>query len=455
MSSRHLAVCKLVGNFLRSLSSGWRTVETNPIGARSPEPFANRLVTSWKHPKYTFYYGPSRDPISCQLFDPTVARTRPTIFCLFAIHSKAQRTIYPRHWNPLEPERGSGYRAVSFDPSRQDGYLDPVLSILAQLVGTSNRDLRRSILQNFTVAQGAGWTLWTDPGCVSIRVQASGGELKELFGNLPVHLLSRPRIGIPSPPSVSTSTTLASRLLASLPANLEPYPSSPQPESPDSQSRHLRHSHPASLQHAPKDSDGEDEQTRCQEMLAEQFQTQFKLSSYASNTEDSYFRPSSRTSSHRPPPVSPLGMILKKKLSTHQLPQNSARSQLSTGYIRHHSSNSVPYASMNTMSLTPMAPVQQQQQQQHHPAQHPQHIRSTTSSRIQCLSLECEWRPRASRTEEGPGTVTEHSVGKSESWAEAFFSGLPKDKEAGSGSANNSGNRRASARRTRTGPAKA
>ncbi|KAH9452137.1 hypothetical protein MJO29_008856 [Puccinia striiformis f. sp. tritici] len=383
--------------------------------------------------------------------------------------------FYPRHWNPLEPERGSGYRAVSFDPSRQDGYLDPVLSILAQLVGTSNRDLRRSILQNFTVAQGAGWTLWTDPGCVSIRVQASGGELKELFGNLPVHLLSRPRIGIPSPPSVSTSTTPRLSPPGESPSKSRAIPIlapagitrlSVTPPTPFASSKSATRSEGS--------SDGEDEQTRCQEMLAEQFQTQFKLSSYASNTEDSYFRPSSRTScassssegsdqsgfssssSSTATSVAPLGMILKKKLSTHQLPQNSARSQLPTGYIRHHSSNSVPYASMNTMSLTPMAPVQQQQQQQQPPrttspaysAQRRRHASSASVSSVSggrgLLVLK-----------EGPGTVTEHSGGKVGVMGGGVLLGLPKDKEAGSGSANNSGNRRASARRTRTGPAKA
>ncbi|KAI9606288.1 hypothetical protein KEM48_001999 [Puccinia striiformis f. sp. tritici PST-130] len=103
-----------------------------------------------------------------------------------------------------------------------------------------------------------------------------------------------------------------------------------------------------------------------------------------------------------------------------------------------------------------MAPVQQQQQQQQPPrttspaysAQRRRHASSASVSSVSggrgLLVLK-----------EGPGTVTEHSGGKVGVMGGGVLLGLPKDKEAGSGSANNSGNRRASARRTRTGPAKA
>ncbi|OAV91762.1 hypothetical protein PTTG_03755 [Puccinia triticina 1-1 BBBD Race 1] len=386
-----------------------------------------------------------------------------------AFIDKLNARFFPHHWYPLEPERGSGFRAVSFDPSRQDGYLDPVLCMLAQLVGATNRELRRNILQNFGLAQASGWTLWTDPGCVSLRIQASGGELKELWGNLPVHL-SNPRLGVPSPPSLpalprqdsgeSPSKSRAIPILA--PAGVTRL--SVTPPTPFA---------PAKIRTRSEGSDQDDERARCQEMLAEDFQAQLKLSSYVPMSEDPYYRPSSRTScassssdgsdqsgfssssSSTATSVAPLGMMVKKKMSTNQLVQHSAKAQLPTGYIRHHSSNSMPYVSMTNIfptSMTVMAPVHQQPPRRTaSPAFSGQRRRHVPSASVSSVS--------GGRgllvLKEGPGTVTEHSGGKVGVMGGGVLLGLPKDKESAAVLNNNNGNRRASNRRSRTSPTNA
>ncbi|PLW24787.1 hypothetical protein PCANC_27232 [Puccinia coronata f. sp. avenae] len=387
---------------------------------------------------------------------------------------KLNARFVPRHWNPLEPERGSGYRAVSFDPARQDGYLDPVLCMLAHLLGTSNRELRRSILKNFGVAQASGWTLWTDPGCVSLRVQASGGELQELWGTLPAHL-SHPRLAhhsplsLPAPsrqPSVESLSSTSPSKSRAIPilapaagtrlAVTPPTPIGPTIPIPG---------HEASPEH-------EDELAYCQQILANDFRAQFKLASYAPPAEDPYFRPSSRTSSassssegsdqsgfsssssSTATSVAPLGIHVKKKLSASHLLQ--ASHQLPTGYIRHHSSNSMPFASVNntllSAGMTPMASVQHQQTRRaaspaYSAHQRRRHVASASVSSVSggrgLLVLK-----------EGPGTVTEHSGGKVGVMGGGVLLGLPKDKESGA-VVNNGGNRRAGTRRTRTGLAHA
>ncbi|KAA1065568.1 B-cell translocation protein 1, anti-proliferative [Puccinia graminis f. sp. tritici] len=376
---------------------------------------------------------------------------------------KLHARFVPRHWFPLEPERGSGYRAVSFDPSRQDGYLDPVLCMLAHLLGTSNRELRRNILKNFGVAQASGWTLWTDPGCVSLRIQASGGELKELWGNLPTHL-SQPRLGIPSPPTIPSAPRLSpgdspskSRAIPILaPAGVTRLAVTP--PTPFGQSKSRSRS---------EGSDQEDDQARHQEMLVENFQAQLKLSSYVPVTEDPYFRPSSRTScassssegsdrsgfssssSSTATSVAPLGMMVKKKMSTNQLPQSSSAAQYPTGYIRHNSSNSMPYVSTNHMpaSLTAMSAIQHQPPRRAaSPAYASQRRRHVPSASVSSVS--------GGRgllvLKEGPGTVTEHSGGKVGVMGGGVLLGLPKDKESGAVVNNSANNRRTNTRRART-----
>jgi len=385
-----------------------------------------------------------------------------------AFIDKLNARFFPHHWYPLEPERGSGYRAVSFDPARQDGYLDPVLSMLAHLLGTSNRELRRNILKNFGVAQASGWTLWTDPGCVSLRVQASGGELQELWGNLPAHL-SHPRVG-----NYSSSPNAAA---ASRPS---PGHSSPSP----SKSRAIPILAPAAATRlavtppTPNDSsnprvgsDRFDHDDECrQEMLADALQVQYKM--FDSSAEDPYFRPSSRTSSassssegsdqsgfsssssSTATSIAPLGFHVRKKLSINQLRQPSSLAhQLPSGYIRHHSTNSVPYVSMSNAllpaSLTPMTAVQPQQlRRAASPAYSGQRRRHVASASVSSVS--------GGRgllvLKEGPGTVTEHSGGKVGVMGGGVLLGLPKDKDSGAvvNNNNNVGNRRAGARRTRT-----
>ncbi|KNZ60207.1 hypothetical protein VP01_1596g3 [Puccinia sorghi] len=385
-----------------------------------------------------------------------------------AFIDKLHARFLPHHWYPLEPERGSGYRAISFDPTRQDGYLDPVLSMLAHLLGTSNRELRRNILKNFGVAQASGWTLWTDPGCVSLRVQASGGELRELWGNLPAHL-SHPRLGNYSSPNI----TLAPR----------PYPGHSSSPSP-SKSRAIPILAPSAVNQltvtppTPSDpanprvrSERFDQDDECrQEMLAKALQVQYKM--FDSSADDPYFRPSSRTSSassssegsdqsafsssssSTATSIAPLGFHVRKKLSTNQLRQAAhSAHQLPSGYIRHHSTNSAPYVSMSNVllpsSLTPMVPVQQQQLRRAaspaYSGQRRRHVASASVSSVNggrgLLVLK-----------EGPGTVTEHSGGKVGVMGGGVLLGLPKDRDSGAvvnNNHNNAGNRRAGARRTR------
>ncbi|EFP88335.1 uncharacterized protein PGTG_14419 [Puccinia graminis f. sp. tritici CRL 75-36-700-3] len=344
---------------------------------------------------------------------------------------KLHARFVPRHWFPLEPERGSGYRAVSFDPSRQDGYLDPVLCMLAHLLGTSNRELRRNILKNFGVAQASGWTLWTDPGCVSLRIQASGGELKELWGNLPTHL-SQPRLGVPSPPTIPSAPRLSpgdspskSRAIPILaPAGVTRLAVTP--PTPFGQSKSRSRS---------EGSDKKTIQARHQEMLVENFQAQLKLSSYSSRRASiqsgiSFFQASSQ--GHRP--LAPLGMMVKKKMSTNQLPQ---------------SSNSMPYVSTNHMpaSLTAMSAIQHQPPRRAaSPAYASQRRRHVPSASVSSVS--------GGRgllvLKEGPGTVTEHSGGKVGVMGGGVLLGLPKDKESGAVVNNSANNRRTNTRRART-----
>eukprot|EP00040_Diaphanoeca_grandis_P013668 m.69074 g.69074 ORF g.69074 m.69074 type:complete len:173 (-) comp24046_c0_seq1:47-565(-) len=62
------------------------------------------------------------------------------------------------HWHPDSPERGSAFRCVSV----QDGHLDPVLRDAAKMAGVQDSLVSKALPQNFT--------LWIDPGDVSVRI---------------------------------------------------------------------------------------------------------------------------------------------------------------------------------------------------------------------------------------------------------------------------------------------
>lgn len=108
----------------------------------------------------------------------------------------AQR--YDGHWHPAEPERGSAYRALV----RSHADLDHSILAAARQAGVPLAELERAL----TAAQGTKrvelgdrWTLWIDPGCVSLRVDRgdssaaardAGGRFIEIWGKLPDSLRS-------------------------------------------------------------------------------------------------------------------------------------------------------------------------------------------------------------------------------------------------------------------------
>lgn len=169
-------------------------------------------------------------PAVASLFAPSTA---PLLDLLF--------DRYAHHWYPAQPERASGYRAISFEPARADGFVDPlILAAVRKLAPAwTAKHLRRAM----RATKDEGWTLWCDPGCVSWRSSApsAGNELKELWGSLPAHLahLVRPSI-VPSrvaslnlrshSPSVSDASPLrhrASRVLLSTSSSTETIQGSP------------------------------------------------------------------------------------------------------------------------------------------------------------------------------------------------------------------------------------
>lgn len=108
----------------------------------------------------------------------------------------AQR--YDGHWFPAEPERGSAFRALV----RTHADLDHSILAAARQAGVPLPELERAL----TTAPGAKrvelgdrWTLWIDPGCVSLRVDRGdsaattardAGRFIEIFGKLPDSLRS-------------------------------------------------------------------------------------------------------------------------------------------------------------------------------------------------------------------------------------------------------------------------
>ncbi|GJN87788.1 hypothetical protein Rhopal_000743-T1 [Rhodotorula paludigena] len=99
---------------------------------------------------------------------------------------------YDGHWHPADPERGSAFRALIRTPAALDDSLLKAASDAGIPADALERQLAASVGR--TVALGDRWTLWVDPGCVSLRVERgdgstrSDGQFIEIYGKLPESL---------------------------------------------------------------------------------------------------------------------------------------------------------------------------------------------------------------------------------------------------------------------------
>ena len=102
---------------------------------------------------------------------------------------------YAQHWHPSDPERGSAYRAIARLGSSVDS-VDSTVRSAALEAGVGGRELSQALLgsgPNGGLALGDRWTLWIDPGCVSLRIdrtESAGrdGQFLEIYGRLPSSL---------------------------------------------------------------------------------------------------------------------------------------------------------------------------------------------------------------------------------------------------------------------------
>ncbi|GAA5857646.1 hypothetical protein JCM8547_004312 [Rhodosporidiobolus lusitaniae] len=102
----------------------------------------------------------------------------------------AQR--YSDHWHSADPERGSAFRALVRTPCS----LDHSILVAAAEAGISRAQLEQALAgRGEQVTLGERWTLWVDPGCVSLRVDrgdetssARDGQFIEIYGKLPESL---------------------------------------------------------------------------------------------------------------------------------------------------------------------------------------------------------------------------------------------------------------------------
>ncbi|GAA5820195.1 hypothetical protein JCM3770_004817, partial [Rhodotorula araucariae] len=133
-------------------------------------------------------------------------------------------TRYNGHWHSADPERGSAYRALIRTPAS----LDSSLVAAATDAGISPDELDRALAatdRKFTL--GDRWTLWVDPGCVSLRVERGDGgagrdgQLVEIYGKVPDSLRS---IAVP----LATVEAAAAAASSNIPPQVEAAgPSSP------------------------------------------------------------------------------------------------------------------------------------------------------------------------------------------------------------------------------------
>ena len=105
---------------------------------------------------------------------------------------------YAAHWHPEEPERGSAYRALIRFPHS----LDPLIQ---QAITQSNSALspEQATLVLAKSMQSDRWTLWIDPGCVTIRLHEGNHHINNeqtskmtgmagltlIWGNLPLQFI--------------------------------------------------------------------------------------------------------------------------------------------------------------------------------------------------------------------------------------------------------------------------
>lgn len=118
---------------------------------------------------------------------------------------------FAQHWHPSDPERGSAYRAlVRFGPSA--AALDPAILAAARTAGIGPREISKALTSaGHTVTLGDRWTLWVDPGSVSIRVENGAGRdghFVELYGRLPRSLVSHSIAPVLIPASAQKSASL-------------------------------------------------------------------------------------------------------------------------------------------------------------------------------------------------------------------------------------------------------
>ncbi|GAA5914285.1 hypothetical protein JCM6882_003681 [Rhodosporidiobolus microsporus] len=106
------------------------------------------------------------------------------------LHTTLQQR-YAGHWHTHDPERGSAFRALV----RSHAHLDSSIVTAATQAGVQPAELDSALQgKDARVTLGDRWTLWVDPGCVSLRVDrgeassAFDGQFIEIYGKLPESL---------------------------------------------------------------------------------------------------------------------------------------------------------------------------------------------------------------------------------------------------------------------------
>ena len=140
-------------------------------------------------------------------------------------------TRYARHWHPEDPQKGSAYRAIL----RTSVSIDQDVLTAAREAGLTERQLKEALVgKEHKVTLGERWTLWVDPGCVSLRIDRGDGgaprdgQFIEIYGKLPdslrshavslaavdqsVNIVQQTSLLLPSIASSSSSTTTATDL---------------------------------------------------------------------------------------------------------------------------------------------------------------------------------------------------------------------------------------------------
>lgn len=141
---------------------------------------------------------------------PTTSNTILTTFTKNLESLLSQR--YSHHWHPSDPERGSAYRALI----RGGGSLDSSIVVAANRAGFNSSEIDKFLGgSEGRVWLGQRWTLWVDPGCVSLRIERTGGsaaagregQFIEIYGSLPASLRSH-AVGLDSVEKGSSSVNI-------------------------------------------------------------------------------------------------------------------------------------------------------------------------------------------------------------------------------------------------------